>query len=62
MLAKWFNELNISVRPKKINMCVSAFSFEQTRYGRLALSFYLTEIFYIDITFFNAFSSIFQHS
>ena len=42
-------------------MCVSGFNSEKTRYGRSALSFYFTEIFYIDIAFFTTFSSIVQH-
>ena len=34
-------------------MCIVGFSSEKTRYGRSALSFYFTKIFYIDIAFFH---------
>ena len=36
-------------------MCVSGFSSEKIRYGRSALSFYFTKIFYIDIAGFITF-------
>ena len=42
-------------------MCVSGFSSEKTRYGRSALSFYFTKLFYIDIAFFTTFFPILQH-
>ena len=45
----------------KRNACVSGFSSDKTRYGWLALLFYFTKIFYIDITFFTTFHPIFQH-
>ena len=49
-----------SIRPKKY-MCVSGFSSEETRYGRLALPYYFVKIFYIEIAFFTTFSPIFPH-
>ena len=42
-------------------MCVSGFNSEKPRYGRWALSFYFTEIFYINIAFFTTCSPIVQH-
>ena len=46
------------------HMCVSGFSSEKTRYGRSALSFSFTRIFYTDIAFslyFHPFFSIFDY-
>ena len=39
-------------------MCVSGFSSEKARYGRLALSFYFIKIFYIEIEFITTFPTI----
>ena len=48
------------LRPKTKYVCFR-FQLEKSRYGRSALSFDFTKIFYIDIAFFSTFSPIFQH-
>ena len=47
---------------QKINTCVFQVSAQKkTRYGRLTLSHYFVEIFYIEIAIFTTFSPIFAH-
>ena len=48
------------IRQKK-KMHVSDFSFEKTRYGWLALSFYFIDIFYMESAFITTFFSIFDN-